>query len=295
MNIWITGLNLSIDTVIKIESKDQYERLHAKQWKSVGSKGANVMRSLITLGQCPHLIGLTWGSTGQCIQYMLKNICSNPMHLHILHHRTEESRINIIKLEENNEILISAESPKADRNLFTKYINHIADLINSEDILILTGSFPKGLEVKDLMPLFTKLPDHHIWIDLKGQHLIEAYKYIPGGIFKVNHIESHDLTSRGILPNILIVTSATRTIAHINGTHIVVNIPRIDPINTVGAGDVFMASLVYEKVVQGEDWETAIKKAAARATASTKTLGVSQWNEDFAIKTLQAITTFHSS
>jgi fructose-1-phosphate kinase PfkB-like protein len=295
MNIWITGFNLSIDTVVKIESRDKYERLHAKQWKSVGSKGANVLRSLTALGQCPHLIGLTWGTTGLFIQQLMQTICPNPLHLHILHHPSGESRINIIKIEESSEVLISAESPEANKELFEKHIKHIASLISREDILVLTGSFPKGLEIKDLIPLFSKLPENHIWIDLKGQYLIDAYKYIPDGIFKVNHIESHDLTSRGILPNILIVTSATRTIAYINGKHLVVNIPEVTPVNTVGAGDVFMASLIYEKLILGKDWETALRKSAARATASTLTLGVSEWNESTAMETLKSITVFHSS
>lgn len=295
MNIWITGFNLSIDTVVKIENRDKYERLHAKQWKSIGSKGANVMRSLVALGQCPHLIGLTWGSTGLFIHQLLQKTCLNPLHLHILHHTYGESRINIIKIDENGEVLISAESPKTNKELFEKHIKHIASLISREDILVLTGSFPKGLEIKDLIPLFSKLPEKHIWIDLKGPYLIDAYKYIPNGIFKVNHIESHDLTSRGILPNTLIVTSATRTIAYINGRHLVVNIPEVKPVNTIGAGDVFMASLIYEKVILSQDWEIALKNSAARATASTQTLGVSEWDENTAMKTLKSITVFRSS
>ncbi len=292
MNIWITGFNLSIDTVIEITTKDKYQRLHGRQWKSVGSKGANVFRSLIKLGVCPHLVGFTWGKTGQFINSILHNICPNPYHIHTFHIKKEDSRINVITLKDGSETLISASSPSVDKNAINFLIS-ISKQIQSKDVLIITGSFPKNLGIKDVLPLTKHIPQDHIFIDLKGKYLIDAYHYFPKAIFKVNHIESHDLTTQGLFPDKLIVTSAMRTVAHINGKHIIINIPTTTPLNTIGAGDVFMASLVFEKMINHKNWEESLQYAAARATASIKTLGVSEWDEEETNGLIKLIKVYH--
>lgn len=293
MNIWITGFNLSIDTVVMIEKSDKYRRLHAKQWKSVGSKGANVFRSLLQLGVTPHLIGVTWGITGEYIRSTLKRLCPNPIHLHILHLMNQESRINIIEIDENGEKLISANSPEIPPDTFSKFMKSISKQIQSDDVLILTGSFPQNMTLKDLLPLIKNFAPQNIWIDLKGKHLIDAYHYIPTGFFKINHIEKEDFTAKNILPENLIVTSSTRVVTKLGENHIVVNIPQIPILNTIGAGDVFMASMIYEKFLAKKDWTEALKISAARATASTQTLGVSIWNEEMVNQLMSSITVFH--
>jgi len=293
MNIWITGFNLSIDTVVMIEKSDKYRRLHAKQWKSAGSKGANVFRSLLHLGVIPHLIGVTWGITGEYIKSILKRLCPNPMHLHILHLRHQESRINIIEIDENGEKLISANSPVLSPDIFSRFLKSISKQIQPDDVLILTGSFPHNMTLKDLFPLLQNFAPQNIWIDLKGKHLIDAYHYIPTGIFKINHIEKEDFTEKNIMPENLIVTSSTRVVAKLGEKHIVVNIPQVQVINTIGAGDVFMASMIYEKILAKKSWTEALKISSARATASTQTLGVSIWHEEIANQLLSSITVFH--
>ena len=293
MNIWITGINLSIDTAVMIESTDKYKRLHAKQWKSVGSKGANVFRSLLHLGTTPHLIGVTWGITGEYIKSILKRLCPNPIHLHILHFKHQESRINIIEIDKHEEKLISASSPVLSPDIFSRFLKSISKQIQPDDVLILTGSFPQNITLKNLLPLIQFFDPRNIWIDLKGKHLIDAYHYIPKGIFKINHIEKEDFTEKNILPENLIVTSSTRVIAKLGEKHIVVNIPQVPVINTIGAGDVFMASMVYEKIVAQKNWTEALKISSARATASTQTLGVSIWKEEIANQLLSSITVFH--
>ncbi len=298
MNIWITGFNISLDIVLKVEKRDKYGRIHVKEIKTVGSKGGNVFRSLLSLGQRPHLITFTWGHTGKLIENMLYELSDTTLHIH-KHHFTEiyeaESRINTILLGDEKEELMSAPSPHVDKKTAQSFIRSVAKLVKPDDHLVITGSLPKGLEVDDMIPLMESIREDHIWIDLKGKHLLKAYNLAPHAIFKLNHIESHDLTENGILPDNLIVTSKDRVIAYIDGKHTAVNIPTKNTINTIGAGDVFMASLIYERVINQKSWEESLKWASARATASTLEVGVAMWQEEKAKEIYSAITIYQPS
>ncbi len=299
MTIWITGFNISIDLVLQIEKIDRYGRTHVKEIKTIGSKGGNVFRALLSLGQDPHIITFTWGNIGNLIKDILYDLSPSTFHIH--NHQFHsvsgtESRINTILISDGEEKLMSAPSPSVEKNIAKSFIQSIAKLIKPDDHLVITGSLPRGLEIVDMIPLIESVKEDHIWIDLKGNHLIKAYNLIPHAIYKLNHIESHDLTEKGLMPDKLIVTSKSRVIANINGQHTAVNIPPQDGVvNTIGAGDVFMASLIYEQAINGKSWEEALKWAAARATASTFELGVAIWQEEKAKEIYRFITIYQSS
>jgi|GEM_PF-2107273 len=299
MTIWITGFNISLDMVLQVENIDKYGRTHVREIKTIGSKGGNVFRALLSLAQHPHIITFTWGNSGKLIENMLYAISPSTLQIHN-HHFTathdRESRINTILLNNGKEELMSAPNPSIDKNTAKSFIQSVAKVIKPDDHLVITGSLPEGLEIVDMIPLIESVKENHIWIDLKGNHLIKAYNLAPRAIFKLNHIESHDLTERGILPDKLIVTSKDRVIANIDGQHTAVNIPPQTPVvNTIGAGDVFMASLVYERVIHGKPWEETLKWASARATASTLELGVAIWQEEKAKEIYNSITIYQPS
>ncbi len=277
MRAIVIATNLALDYVIVPGNTDKYGRTPIeKQWLGVGSKGGNVFRALTKLSpESVMLLGMSGaGEIGEIIEKKLKKLGT----AQILRALTPDSRINII-IPPNQ--LLSAPAPNIDESTKAEITRLIKTTGQDGDILVITGSHPKGISPDDLLVWVKARKWRHVMVDQKGEYLRRLAEHHPQAIFKINHREYEDIMDLK-LPQVIVTLGSGGAVMLKNGKPVLkIEIPlKIHEINPVGAGDVFMASLVSSLLEEEELSNEALLTAVARAAASVEHLGVSIWEEE---------------
>ena len=174
--IYTITFNPAIDYVIKIENFIPGKINKSKEeYIFPGGKGINVSIVLKTLGQETTAMGFIAGFVGNEIE---KQVQKYGVKTDFIEIKNNNSRINVKILEENRETAINAKGPYID----SKYLELLykkLEIIEDEDILVLSGSVPNGVSNSIYEEVCKKLEHKNIKIvvDSTGDLLLKTLKY----------------------------------------------------------------------------------------------------------------------
>lgn len=285
--IYTLTLNPSIDYIMRLDNyKDGFTNRSYEEMKFPGGKGIMVSKLLKNLCEDPINLGFIGGFTGEYIKNSLKDLGIKENFTLI----EADSRINV-KLKYQTETEINAAGPFISDTEIHEFLDNIATL-NSNDILIISGSVPKSLDdnfYKQILDC-NKLD---FTIDIAGKELLDYLSYKPilvkPNIDELEMIFGQKITERNLLyyakklndlgaRNVIISMGKDGSIFISEDLILKANPIEGKLINSVGSGDSMVGGFVYG-LKSGLSKEEAYKLAVACGTATA-------FSEDIAKKEL---------
>jgi 1-phosphofructokinase len=285
--IYTLTLNPSIDYIMRLDNyKDGFTNRSYEEMKFPGGKGIMVSKLLKNLCEDSINLGFIGGFTGEYIKNSLKNLGIKENFTLI----EADSRINV-KLKYQTETEINAAGPFISDTEIHEFLDNIATL-NSNDILIISGSVPKSLDdnfYKQILDC-NKLD---FTIDIAGKELLDYLSYKPilvkPNIDELEMIFGQKITERNLLyyakklndlgaRNVIISMGKDGSIFISEDLILKANPIEGKLINSVGSGDSMVGGFVYG-LKSGLSKEEAYKLAVACGTATA-------FSEDIAKKEL---------
>lgn len=256
--IYTITLNPALDYDIYVDNfKTNELNLSKKNKFRVGGKGINVSIMLKNLGIDSIALGFIGGFTGDYILSELNrlNISNDLIKIN------DVTRINIKLNDNNKETEIAGISPKIDEKSLDKLYEKIK-LLNSNDLLILSGSINKNLDIC-LYKEISKNTKAKVILDTRGENLLDnIYNNL---LIKPNikeleimfgkKIESEDelfnlcklLFNKGV-ENIIVSLGGDGAYLVTKDSMYKASVPKGEVINTIGAGDSMVAGFIYSYV-----------------------------------------------
>ncbi len=239
-----------------------------------GGKGNNVARAIKQLGGPVTAVGFYGGAVGAMIQRLL-SLQQIPC---LAASVSESSRVCLTLLTEDV-TEIRGQGPEVSRHTSRTLLQRLRSQLKSSDWITLSGSLPPGLTADDVIEWVTTLRPHcqGIVADLSGDNLLAAYeagvKAICPNLTEFQQLPDNAPSLR--LAHILVTEGPDGVLwyplSHTSRRRIFA--PVVPTRNPVGAGDVFVGALVYS-LWQRQDWDRALIRAVAAASASVVTDGV---------------------
>ncbi len=286
--IYTITFNPALDYVIKAQDfKAGKINKSQKEYIYPGGKGINVSIVLKTLGQETTAMGFISGFVGKEIEKLVQRYDVQTDFIKI---ENNNSRINVKILGESQETAINAKGPYIEQE-YIELLYKKLERIENEDILVLSGSVPNGVENNIYEMICEKLKNKKVKIvvDSTGDLLINTLKYKPylikpnqqelEEIFKIK-ISSQDealkyakeLQKKGAQNVIVSMGSDGAVLLDENGYFYKSNaLSTENAINTVGAGDSMVAGFLAGQIMF-DNYEEALQMGVAAATATTNTI-----------------------
>lgn len=286
--IYTITFNPALDYVIKTQDfKAGKINKSQKEYIYPGGKGINVSIVLKTLGQETTAMGFISGFVGKEIEKLVQRYDVQTDFIKI---ENNNSRINVKILGESQETAINAKGPYIEQE-YIELLYKKLERIENEDILVLSGSVPNGVENNIYEMICEKLKNKKVKIvvDSTGDLLINTLKYKPylikpnqqelEEIFKIK-ISSQDealkyakeLQKKGAQNVIVSMGSDGAVLLDENGYFYKSNaLSTENAINTVGAGDSMVAGFLAGQIMF-DNYEEALQMGVAAATATTNTI-----------------------
>lgn len=286
--IYTITFNPALDYVIKAQDfKAGKINKSQKEYIYPGGKGINVSIVLKTLGQETTAMGFISGFVGKEIEKLVQRYDVQTDFIKI---ENNNSRINVKILGESQETAINAKGPYIEQE-YIELLYKKLERIENEDILVLSGSVPNGVENNIYEMICEKLKNKKVKIvvDSTGDLLINTLKYKPylikpnqqelEEIFKIN-ISSQDealkyakeLQKKGAQNVIVSMGSDGAVLLDENGYSYKSNaLSTENAINTVGAGDSMVAGFLAGQMMF-DNYKEALQMGVAAATATTNTI-----------------------
>lgn len=286
--IYTITFNPALDYVIKAQDfKAGKINKSQKEYIYPGGKGINVSIVLKTLGQETTAMGFISGFVGKEIEKLVQRYNVQTDFIKI---ENNNSRINVKILGESQETAINAKGPYIEQE-YIELLYKKLERIENEDILVLSGSVPNGVENNIYEMICEKLKNKKVKIvvDSTGDLLINTLKYKPylikpnqqelEEIFKIK-ISSQDealkyakeLQKKGAQNVIVSMGSDGAVLLDENGYSYKFNaLSTENAINTVGAGDSMVAGFLAGQIMF-DNYEEALQMGVAAATATTNTI-----------------------
>lgn len=286
--IYTITFNPALDYVIKAQDfKAGKINKSQKEYIYPGGKGINVSIVLKTLGQETTAMGFISGFVGKEIEKLVQRYDVQTDFIKI---ENNNSRINVKILGESQETAINAKGPYIEQE-YIELLYKKLERIENEDILVLSGSVPNGVENNIYEMICEKLKNKKVKIvvDSTGDLLINTLKYKPylikpnqqelEEIFKIK-ISSQDealkyakeLQKKGVQNVIVSMGSDGAVLLDENGYFYKSNaLSTENAINTVGAGDSMVAGFLAGQIMF-DNYEEALQMGVAAATATTNTI-----------------------
>lgn len=248
-----------------------------------GGKGINVSIILKRLEIESVALGFISGFTGKEIQRLVEK---EEIQTDFINLEEGQSRINVKILEEKTETAINTKGPLVDKESIEKLYQKLNNL-KKDDILVLSGSTPKGINENIYEKICEKIKDKNIRIvvDSTKDLLLNTLKYKPflikpnhyelGEIFNVQ-IENQDqaieyakkLQQKGSQNVLVSMGGKGSVLLDENGkSYKKEAISNKNVINTVGAGDSMVAGFLAG-FLKYKNYEEALKLGIASATAT---------------------------
>lgn len=302
-------LNPAVDRLIQIEHLHPGQLHRVQRAESIpGGKGINVARVIKKLGGEVLTMGLTGGDTGKMIKEFLAQ-----QKIKEDFTRTEyPTRINlkIRELEQDRETEIN-EFGQSTPEDFRQLKNTLKQHLPQADLLVLSGSLPRGLSQNCYSELIGMARDHYVRtiLDTSGKPLqsalaanapflikpnLEEVKELLGAeigdrqFFDGSQNLQKELMNRAIDRmldygvNVVVISMGSKgTIIAAGEQRFWVKPPTVDiSKTTVGAGDSLVAGLAL-KIIDNEVWlENLGRYATAVATAFVRTGEVEKLQDD---------------
>ena len=284
--IYTVTLNPAVDYYISMkEFQEGGLNLIDNGYTLPGGKGINVSKVLKNFGVESTALGFAGGFTGNYIRTALKDYGISEKLVEL----KENTRINIKLKTEKDESEIAGVSPKITESEYAEFLNTIKN-IKSGDILVLSGSVPKSLDVEIYKNIIEILPENvKIILDTRG----EPFKYaLEKGVFltKPNNVELGEFfnekyeTMEEIIKageklrnmgseNVLISLGKNGSVLITEKGVWIGNVPKGTLVSSVGAGDSMVAGTLYG-IVKGMEISKAYKYGIASGSATAFTEGL---------------------
>lgn len=283
--IYTLTLNPALDYDIYLDKFVQEELNSAKETNiRAGGKGINVSKALNSLGDNSIAMGFTAGFTGEIIKKELHkdNIKTKFIDVNGL------TRINVkVSVDYSKETEIAGTSPS-----FTKeHVNELLETLNnltSEDILVLSGSIPKGLDndiYKNIVDSISSNPK--IVLDTRGDLILQnlsknkdkKYVLVKPNILELEQMFNEKLnTDEDVIKkakffidygveNVLVSKGSKGAILITKDWVYSSEVPKGKLINSIGAGDSMVAGFVSGLVKGNIENAFRLSVACGSATA----------------------------
>lgn len=285
--IYTITLNPAIDLVIitkKLES-NTVNRTENFELQPNG-KGVNVSFILKKMGIKNMATGIGGGFT---LDYITAGLEEKGIKTKFLKVK-EPTRINVFTrvLDQNVEYKEVNPGPEVGQEVQDKFLKYLKDTLKADDTLIISGSFSRGIKAEYLVEIakITAEKKVKLVIDSSSKVVLDTLEYQPyllkpndqelASFFDLNEkldqkkiIElARKLISAGC-QNIL-VSLGENGAALINKDHAYFgNAPKIQALNTAGAGDTMLGTFIGEKEKEKEKSDTAALKSAIAAGSDT--------------------------
>lgn len=275
--ILIISLNLAIDKVLYVDEFKTFTENRAIVLSSLpGGKGINVARTLRSFNKVSTICGFKGGYNGKFIEENLKK----ERILSLLFEIESENRVcNIILNKSNMVTEIYEVGPEIKNKDFEVLLEQIKIKQESFQYVILSGSFPRGINNEQILTLLEIFKDRKIFLDIHGKILLEILNKFEIFFLKINEKEfKNSFEYYGDISNLLLEISKKYKIKifvvtlgkdgalfSYNGkVYKIYSDFEIETINPVGAGDAFMGGFVY-----GIDEGMAVLDALKYGTAAS--------------------------
>lgn len=176
--IYTITFNPALDYTIKINNlKTGKINRSEKEVILAGGKGINVSIILKKLSLETTALGFIAGFVGNEIERKVKEYGIKTDFIKI---ENETSRINVKIAEKDRETAINSKGPLIN-NQYIELLYDKIEKIQNGDILVLSGSVPKGIENNIYQNICKKLErkDVKIIVDTTGELLLNTLKYKP--------------------------------------------------------------------------------------------------------------------
>lgn len=282
--IYTITLNPALDYIIKLKELVPNEiNTSESEYILPGGKGINVSIILKRLDVESVALGFISSFTGKEIQKLVEK---EKIQTDFINLEEGHSRINVKILEDEKETAINSKGPLVDNKSIEKLYQKLSNL-KENDILVLSGSIPKGIKEDIYEEICEKIKDKNVKIvvDSTKKLLLNTLKYRPF-LIKPNHHELGEIFNVQILnqdqaieyakklqqkgaQNVLVSMGEKGSILlDENGkSYKKVAISNKNVINTVGAGDSMVAGFLAG-YLKYKNYEDALKLGIASASAT---------------------------
>ena len=272
--IYTITLNPALDYTISLKKLIQNKINNSTSECIIpGGKGINVSIILKRLGIDSVVLGFISGFTGEEIKRLVEN---EKIRTDFIKMKTGNSRINVKILEKSSETAINSYGPSVDKKSIEELFQKL-EKIKKDDILVLSGSTPKGINENIYEKICENVKDKNVKIvvDSTKDLLVNTLKYNPflikpnhhelGEIFNVQITNKNQaieyakrLQQKGARNVLVSMGSDGSVLLDENGEEYKGNvIQNKNVINTVGAGDSMVAGFLAG-YLKFEDYEKAL-------------------------------------
>ena len=282
-------LNAAIDRTYWVDrwKKGGVYRLKREQ-SEPGGKGNNVAKVVKCLGGDVQATGFLAGANGTLIRAGLEERgISSPFLF-----SDGESRVclNIIDDSDGSSTELLERGPEINSQQMQQMIEHVSELASVSSIVVLSGSLPRGVPIEAYrdLAIAVKATGTQVFLDTSGEALTAGIDGEPDlikpneeeigqlinvevGSDRLNEMELVTqivgLAEKKKLSRICVTLGSKGAIAYMSGKVYRAYGPSIQPVNTVGCGDSFVAGMAYA-IEQNVEPAECLRTAMAAATAN---------------------------
>lgn len=286
--IYTITFNPALDYVIQTkELKIGEINRGQKEYIMPGGKGINVSIVLKTLGIQSTVLGFVAGFVGEEIE---KKVKEYGIRTDFIQLKNNNSRINVKITTASEETAINGKGPNMEESDIQTLYQKIEEIKNG-DILVLSGSIPKGISENIYQNICKKLEtkDIKIIVDATGDLLVKTLKYHPF-LIKPNQEEVEEIFNCKI-SNQEEATRYAKKLQQMGAKNVLVSMGSQGAIlldengytykrkaftvekrkNTVGAGDSMVAGFIAGYQLYN-NYEKALEMGMVAATATANSM-----------------------
>jgi len=290
-------LNPALDREFIIEgfAVNAYHRIKTQDHMVMnpGGKGINVSMALAKLGVSSIAIGIIGGYTGRVLLTELNK--TSPLISTSFVHIEEETRENIVIVDPVNHTMTSINSPgpRVDKKAVELLLKRYEIYLSRAEAVVLSGSLPQGLtgEIYGKMAKMAREKGRMVFFDMIDEYLTEALEICVPDVVKpdvrgsytilqqrLESLEDYveaaaNLVKRGCKLVVVSYEIKNDVVATQDGVWLISTEEKVEPENILGAGDAYVAAMVYKRLT---DRNTSMLETAkfgyAAALAKTKKL-----------------------
>lgn len=280
--IYTITFNPALDYISKVENFEK-GKINRTQTEKIlpGGKGLNVSTVLKNLGIESTTLGFIAGFTGEELQ---RRIEEKGIKTDFIKVKNGITRINV-KISSNEETALNGNGPEITNDDIQELLEKV-EKIKKEDIVILAGNVPKGINnnIYEIICVILERNGVTFIVDATQELLINVLKYKPFLIkpnkeeleetFKIKMQTKEDIITYAKklqlmgAQNVLISLGGEGAILVTTEDKVYFSkAPKGTVLNTVGAGDSMVAGFIAG-YLQNESYEQAFKMGIATGSAS---------------------------
>ncbi|HBT38679.1 MAG: PfkB domain protein [Thermotoga sp. 50_1627] len=297
MKVITVTLNPALDREFIIEgfAVNAYHRIKTQDHMVMnpGGKGINVSMALAKLGVSSIAVGIIGGYTGRVLLTELNKV--SPLISTSFVHIEEETRENIVIVDPVNHTMTSINSPgpRVDKKAVELLLKRYEIYLSRAEAVVLSGSLPQGLtgEIYGKMAKMAREKGRMVFFDMIDEYLTEALEICVPDVVKPDvrgsftvlgeRLESLEdyveaaasLVKRGCKLVVISYEIKNDVVATQDGVWLISTDEKVEPENILGAGDAYVAAMVYKRLTGTSTSMLEIAKFGyAAALAKTKKL-----------------------